>query len=87
MYSGQTQIREGQLVNHQIGERVRVEIPDSSDLDRRYHGEVGTIVDITTDHLGEITGDLRDNRLYYVEFDDGSLGKMTFRHYDLEQEV
>lgn len=72
-------------MNLQIGERVRVELPDSSDLDRRYHGKAGTVVDITTDHLGEITGDPQDNRLYHVEFDDGSLGKMTFRHHDLAQ--
>lgn len=71
-------------MNHQIGERVQVEIPDSSDIDRRYHGKVGTIIDVTTDHLGEITGDPRDNRLYHVEFDDDSLGNMTFRHHDLE---
>lgn len=70
-------------MNYQIGERVRVDISDSSDPDYLYHGEVGSIVDITTDNLGDMTGDPRDNRLYHVEFNDVSLGNMTFRHHDL----
>lgn len=68
---------------YQIGERVRVEIPKSSDPDHRYHGKVGVIIEITTDNLGEISGDPRDSRLYHVEFDDDSLGKMSFRHHDI----
>lgn len=70
-------------MSYQTGERVRVEIPDISDPDHGYHGEVGVITEITTDDLGEILGDSRDSRLYHIEFDDDSLGKMSFRHHDI----
>ena len=68
-----------------VGDRVRVSIPDPDDPDHRYHDEVGTIVSVSTDDLGGITGDVRDNRIYQVEFDDKAFGTMTFRHHNLRR--
>jgi ribosomal protein L21E len=73
-------------MSHQIGERVVIHIPDSTDPDHQYHGEFGTIVEVTSDDLGEVTGEPRNDQLYLVEFEDDTLGTMTFRHHDLRQE-
>ena len=54
-----------------IGDRVRVDIPDSDDPDHRFHCETGEAVEITQNDLGE-------------QFDDEALGTMTFRVHDLE---
>lgn len=72
-------------MTYQVGDRVRIDIPDSSDADHRYHGNVGQVVEITEDDLSEITGDQRDDYIYRVSFDDESLGRMSFRHHDLER--
>ncbi|MDL0145940.1 hypothetical protein [Halobacterium salinarum] len=65
-----------------IGDTVRVDIPDESDPDfDRYHRRCGTIVEMLTDDAGETTGDDRDNELYRVEFTDGDT--QDFRWRDL----
>lgn len=69
---------------YQVGDEIRVDIPDPSDSDHRYHGETGTIVDVSEDDLGGLTGQPRDDYLYTVEFDDSTFGTMDFRHDDLQ---
>lgn len=52
------------------GDRVRVDIPDTTDPDHdTYHGEHGTIVEILEDEAGAVTGDDRDALIYRVELD------------------
>ena len=70
-------------MSYQVGDRVRVQIADPSDPDHRYHGETGRIEEVLEDDLSGVTGDSRDDFLYRVEFDDESLGRMSFRHHDL----
>lgn len=53
------------------GDRVRIDIPDSSDPDHRYHAQHGEIVGVTQDDAGETTGDERDSYLYRVQLDSG----------------
>lgn len=72
-------------MSYQVDDRFRVLIPDTTDPDRRYHGEVGRIAEILHDDLGGVTGDPRDNLLYRVAFEDAALGRMSFRHHDLER--
>lgn len=72
-------------MSYQVGDRVRVAIPDASDPDHRYHGKTGRIEEVLQDDLSQITGDPRDDFLYRVRFDDDSLGKMSFRHHDLSR--
>lgn len=67
----------------QVGDKVKVNIPDSSDPDHRYHGEIGTVTAIIVDDLGQLTGHSNDDYLYSVEFYNQSLGSMDFRHQDL----
>lgn len=63
------------------GDRVRIHIPDSSDIDHRHHGKVGTITSAFTDDLGGLTGSPLDSESYTVEFDDG--GTFPARRRDL----
>lgn len=67
-----------------VGDRVRVSIPDPSDPDHMYHGATGEIVDVLKDDLGEVTGDPADNYLYTVEL-DANIGTIDVRHDDLER--
>lgn len=51
------------------GDRVRIDIPDETDPDFRYHGEHGTIIEVLKDDASEVTGDQRDSQLYRVRVD------------------
>jgi len=54
------------------GDRVRVDIPDTTDPDHEfYHGEHRTILATLSDDAGEATGDGRNSILYRVELDNG----------------
>jgi len=68
-----------------VGDRVRVDIPDADDPDDRFDGEVGEVIEITQDDLGELFDDERLNVLITVEFDDEELGTMTFRMHDIDR--
>lgn len=53
-----------------IGDRVRVDIPDTSDPDhQRYHGCTGEITEILEDDAAAYSGDERDSRLFGVEIE------------------
>lgn len=68
-----------------VGDRVRVRIHEADDVDAHLDGAVGRVVAVLEDDLGTLTGDLRDDRLYQVEFEGEECGKMSFRHHDLER--
>jgi len=63
----------------QIGDRVRIDIPDKTDPDFEYHGEYGEIVDIFKDDAGATTGDERDSDIYRVEVDSGDVVDLRWR--------
>lgn len=64
------------------GDRVRVDIPDTSDPDHEaFHGKHGVVTGIIEDAAGEVTEDERDSVLYRVQLDDGV--EMDFRWRDL----
>ncbi len=64
------------------GDRVRMDIPDTTDPDHdRWHDTVGTVVDVREDDAGLETGDERDNIEYLVEGNSGE--SMWFRWRDL----
>jgi hypothetical protein len=68
------------------GDRVRVDIPDESDIDyERFHGQHGTIISILRDDAGTVTGEGQDSQLYRVEFDSGET--MDFRRHDLRPPI
>ena len=66
----------------EIGDRVRIDLPDVTDPDHeRYHGQKGEVVCVLEDDVGLETGDERDNILYRVEFNGSE--KKDFRWRDL----
>lgn len=68
------------------GDRVRIDIPDESDIDyERFHGAHGTIISILNDDADEVTGDDQDSRLYRVDLEDDDT--MDFRGRDLRPPI
>ena len=66
----------------EIGDRVRIDIPDQTDPDHdRLHGRRGRVVDILEDDAGQETSDQRDSHLFNVELEDGTVE--DFRWGDL----
>lgn len=64
------------------GDRVRIDIPDKTDVDHdRYHGAHGTVVNVMEDDAGGLTGDFRDSTIFQVELDNGET--FNFRWRDL----
>lgn len=64
------------------GDRVRIDIPDETDPDHEeYHGVHGTVIDVLRDDAGHETGDERDNLLFRIDIDNGSV--VDFRWRDL----
>lgn len=64
----------------EIGDRVRVDIPDTTDPDHeRLHGKEGTVVEIIEDDAGKETGDIRDSYLFSVEVDKEGIEHLRWR--------
>lgn len=71
-----------QMPRFEEGDRVRVDIPDETDLDHdELHGKHGIVVRVLADDAGVTTGDERDSLLYRIEVEDGQ--KHDFREPDL----
>ena len=67
------------MCEHDIGERVRIDIPDETDPDHdRYHGEHGRITDILEDEADMLTGDKQDSIIYRIQFSNGE--ELDIRH-------
>ena len=64
----------------EVGDRVRIDIPDSTDPDHeRLHRHEGTVIDIIEDDADKETGDVRDSYLFSVELDDDGLEHLRWR--------
>jgi len=64
----------------QVGDRVRIDIPDETDPDyNRLHGRYGNVIAVLTDDANAVTGDDRDAVLYRVQFDDGTETDVRWR--------
>lgn len=66
----------------EVGDRVRVDIPDETDIDHHLHGTHVRIVNILSDEAGEVTGDPSDSHIYRVEVKNGER-TIDFRAKDL----
>ncbi len=66
-----------------VGDRVKLILDKEISPDNRWHGETGVITRITFDAAGEVTGDVMDNLLFEVEFDNGETPDLHFRYEDL----
>lgn len=60
------------------GDRVRLDITDTTDPDFEWHGQHGQVVEVLEGDAGEVTGDDRDSRLYRVDLDDHDHTPSTF---------
>ena len=68
------------------GDRIRIDIPDETDLDHReYHGRHGRIVAVLSDEADVVTDDPRDAQPYRVAFDTGE--ETDFRWHDLRPPI
>lgn len=65
----------------EIGDQVRIDIPDKSDPDYNFHGSQGVVVEIFEDDAGMESGDERESIIYRVEFSSGV--EKDFRWRDL----
>ena len=64
----------------EVGDRVRIDIPDSTDPDHeRLHRHEGTVTDIIKDDADKETGDVRDSYLFSVKIDDGVIEHLRWR--------
>lgn len=64
----------------EVGDWVRVDIPDSTDPDfEELHGKQGEVVEIIEDDAGSVTGDERDNILYRVSLGAGNTVDVRWR--------
>ena len=68
------------MTRFDVGDRVRVDIPDETDPDHeRLHRQHGPIVEILEDDAGQETGDPRDSYLFSVELDNGTREHLRWR--------
>lgn len=62
------------------GDRVRVDIPDTTDPDfEQFHSRIGEVVSVLADDAGTETGDERDSYPFEVEFDSGECAEFRWR--------
>jgi len=64
---------------YEVGDRVRVDIPDRDDPDFCLHREKGEVVKVIEDAAGQETGDERDSRLFRVELDSDEIMDLRWR--------
>ncbi len=74
------------MSEYDVGDRVRVDIPDETDPDHdQYHGEHGQVVDILEDEAGTLTDDDRDSIIYRVQFSSGE--ELDLRHQSIRPPI
>lgn len=64
-----------------VGDRVRIDIPNETDPDHRYHGKNGEVIAEIPDSASSMTGNPRDDGIFRVELDVG--GTVDVRSRDL----
>lgn len=68
-----------------VGDRVRIDIPDETDPDHHYHGEHGTVKEIIHDDAALVTGDTDDSQLIRIDLDQA--GTIDLRHRDIRPPI
>ena len=70
-------------MEYEEGDLVEVYIPDTDDVDSKYHRCKGEVVDVLEDDLSELTGNPEDDFLYTVDLEED--GTQDFRYGDLKE--
>ena len=69
-----------------VGDQVRIDIPDETDPDHdQHHGKHGQVVEILEDEAGTLTGDERDSIIYQIKLNDG--GSIDVRHRAIRRPI
>ena len=64
----------------EVGDRVRIDIPDKGDPDfELYHDRTGEVVEVIGDDADAVTGDVRDSYLFAVEFENDDTEHFRWR--------
>ena len=67
----------------QIGDRVKLVLDKEISRDNRWHGKIGEVIDISFDDAASVTGNPKDNFLYKVELEGGTIPEVHFRRADI----
>lgn len=60
-----------------IGDRVRIDIPDETDPDFQFHGKNGEVISVNLDEVKPLTGNSLDDGFYSIEL--GFVGNVDIR--------
>lgn len=64
----------------EVGDQVRIDIPDRDDPDfERHHGRIGEVIEVIEDDADEHTGDQRDSYLFAVKFEGNDTDYFRWR--------
>lgn len=58
------------MYSFEAGDRVRIDIPDTEDIDFELHGSHGEVVMVFEDDAGSVSGTEADSVIYRVNVDD-----------------
>lgn len=58
------------MSSFKVGDRVRIDIPDTEDIDFEFHGMHAEVIMVFEDDAGEITGISEDAILYRVRLEN-----------------
>lgn len=67
----------------QIGDQVKLILDKEVGPDNQWHGKTGKVIDIQFDDAASVTDDPRDNFMYKVKLEDGSVPDLHFRRDDI----
>jgi len=70
--------------SYNVGDRVKLLLDKERSPDNQWHGATGEIIDIQFDDAGTVTGDTKDNFMYKIRLDDGTVPDIHFRRKDLK---
>jgi len=69
----------------EVGNRVRIDIPDETDPDHVHHGKHGSVKQVISDDAGQVTGKEEDSKIIRVELENGET--LDFRPIDLRPPI
>lgn len=67
----------------QIGDRVKLILDKEVSPDNQWHGKTGKVIDIAFDDAASVTSDPKDNFMFKIELEDGTVPDVHFRRGDI----
>lgn len=69
----------------EVGDRVRIDIPDETDENHRHHGKLGTVIRVLGDGASEVAGNPSDSSPVRIKLETGE--KADFRPRDVRPSI